>query len=67
LMKEEYPMSTSCIKEGKTGDYHFSSMVFDLRPAVRFVMGLLAEVDVLGGPEFKKELLKSMQGKLKGD
>lgn len=67
LMKEEYPMSATHIKESKSGDYRFNASVFDLRPAVRFVMGLLSEVEVLGGPEFKKELLKSMQGRVKGN
>jgi hypothetical protein len=40
--------------------------VFDLRPAIRFAMGLLPEIQILGGSEFKNELMKSMQGRVKG-
>jgi len=66
LLKEEYPMTTPFIKSTKSGDYRFNTTVFDLRPAIRFAMGLLPEIQILGGSEFKNELMKSMQGRVKG-
>ncbi|MEY3343870.1 MAG: hypothetical protein RL090_1554 [Bacteroidota bacterium] len=67
LLKEEYPMCSPFIKSGKlAGSYRFSVKVYDLRPVVRFVLGLLPEVEVNGGKQLLVELERAMQSYLHG-
>ena len=67
LLKEEYPMTNPFIKSGKgAGKYRLQVLVYDLRPVVRFVLGLLPEVEVRGGAELRSELERTMHGYLHG-
>lgn len=67
LLREEYPMASAFIKASRgPGGYRFQAQVHDLRPVVRFIMGLLTEVEVRGGKELRIELERSMQGYLQG-
>jgi predicted DNA-binding transcriptional regulator YafY len=51
LLKEEYPRSTDGIRaiQGK-GLYTFKTVVYDLRPVARFIMGLSHEVNIVNSP-----------------
>ncbi len=67
LLREEYPMASAFIKStrGPMG-YRFHAYVHDLRPVVRFIMGLLPEVEVGGGAELKQTLQNALHDHLKG-
>jgi proteasome accessory factor C len=67
LLREEYPMASAFIKTSRgVGGYRFQAQVHDLRPVVRFIMGLLPEVEVRGGSELKQSLQNALQEHLKG-
>jgi proteasome accessory factor C len=52
LLKEEYPASAPFIKLAENkAYYHFKSVVFDLKPVARFIMGLSQEINVVGSEE----------------
>lgn len=71
LLREEYPMTASCLHpvQGKT-IYRFKAVVYDFKPAIRFVLGFLEEIEIVGGAAFKEALQKRistfLQNKMKG-
>jgi len=57
ILKEEYPMAAAFIKqETKTNNYRLKMGVNNPKPVIRFVLGLLDDVEVLGSFEFKEYL-----------
>lgn len=57
ILKEEYPMVVAFIKqETKTNNYRLKMGVNNPKPVIRFVLGLLDDVEVLGSFEFKEHL-----------
>jgi predicted DNA-binding transcriptional regulator YafY len=62
LLKEEYPMSASSIKESsKQGTYLFKAKVQSFVAPTRFVMGIKDNIEVIGSPEFKKYLQEKIK------
>ena len=60
-------MGSAFIKASRgPGGYRFQAQVHDLRPVVRFIMGLLTEVEVRGGSELKQSLQNALNEHLKG-
>jgi len=64
LLKEEYPMSLPYIKPiPNTNQYQFKAPVHSFKGPVRFVMGFLNEIEVLGSDKFMKYLKRLKKGK----
>jgi proteasome accessory factor C len=54
LLKQEYPMVSTFIKqEPKTGYYRLKTSINNAKPVVRFVLGLLDDIEIIGSIEFK--------------
>ena len=59
LLKQEYPMVVPFIKqEPKTSYYRLKTSVNNPKPIIRFVLGLLDDVEIIGSVEFKDYLKK---------
>ncbi|WP_396167113.1 helix-turn-helix transcriptional regulator [Flavobacterium sp.] len=59
LLKQEYPMVVKFVKqEAKTGYYRLKTSINNPKPIVRFVLGLLDDVEIIGSVEFKDYLKK---------
>ncbi|HAH54273.1 MAG TPA: hypothetical protein DCM02_03035 [Flavobacterium sp.] len=57
ILKQEYPMITPYVKkEAKTSNYRLKLEVNNPKPVIRFVLGLLDDVEVCGSIEFKEYL-----------
>jgi proteasome accessory factor C len=57
LLKQEYPMVVPFVKqEPKTSDYRLKISINNPKPVVRFVLGLLDDVEIIGSTEFKDYL-----------
>jgi predicted DNA-binding transcriptional regulator YafY len=57
LLKQEYPMTIPFVKqEPKTGNYRLKLKINNPKPVIRFVLGLLDEVEVIGSAKFKQYL-----------
>jgi predicted DNA-binding transcriptional regulator YafY len=57
LLKQEYPMVVPFVKqEPKTGNYRLKMRINNPKPVVRFVLGLLDDVEIIGSTEFKDYL-----------
>jgi proteasome accessory factor C len=57
LLKQEYPMVVKfVIQEFKTGCYRLKTSINNPKPIVRFVLGLLDDVEIIGSVEFKDYL-----------
>ena len=57
LLKQEYPMVVVFIKqEPKTANYRLKMRINNPKPVVRFVLGLLDDVEIIGSTEFKEYL-----------
>lgn len=57
LLKQEYPMVISFVKqEPKTSYYRLKTSINNPKPVVRFVLGLLDDVEIIGSNEFKDYL-----------
>ena len=57
LLKQEYPMVVTFIKqEPKTGYYRLKTSINNPKPIIRFVLGLLDDVEIIGSVEFKDYL-----------
>ena len=57
LLKQEYPMVVAFIKqEPKTANYRLKMRINNPKPVVRFVLGLLDDVEIIGSTEFKDYL-----------
>jgi proteasome accessory factor C len=57
LLKQEYPMVVSFVKqEPKTSCYRLKTSINNPKPIVRFVLGLLDDVEIIGSNEFKDYL-----------
>lgn len=64
LLKEEYPMAANFIKQEYNKDsYRLTINVNNPEPVLRFIMGLLGDIEVEGTFEFQEYLLKHI-GKL---
>ncbi|MFM7014868.1 MAG: helix-turn-helix transcriptional regulator, partial [Bacteroidota bacterium] len=69
LLKEQYPATEKHIKKvkaGKENSYQFKTTVYNLTPALRFVMGFYDEVTVVGSPELKKALKEKLERLVRG-
>jgi proteasome accessory factor C len=54
LLKQEYPMVVSFVKqEPKTSYYRLKTSINNPKPVVRFVLGLLDDIEIIGSVEFK--------------
>jgi len=57
ILKQEYPMAVSFIKqEPKTNNYRLIMSINNPKPVVRFVLGLLDDVEIIGSVAFKDYL-----------
>jgi proteasome accessory factor C len=57
ILKQEYPMAVSFIKqEPKTNKYRLKMSINNPKPVVRFVLGLLDDVEIIGSIAFKDYL-----------
>jgi proteasome accessory factor C len=57
LLKQEYPMVVTFVKqEPKTNNYRLKMRINNPKPVVRFVLGLLDDVEIIGSFEFKDYL-----------
>lgn len=57
LLKQEYPMVVPFIKqEPKTSYYRLKTSVNNPKPIIRFVLGLLDDVEIIGSVKFKAYL-----------
>lgn len=57
LLKEEYPLVKTYIKENsKNNTYNLSIVVNNPKPITRFVFGLLDDVEVIGSKEYQSHL-----------
>ncbi len=57
LLKQEYPMVVTFIKqEPKTGYYRLKTSINNPKPIIRFVLGLLDDVEIIGSVAFKDYL-----------
>jgi predicted DNA-binding transcriptional regulator YafY len=57
LLKEEYPGTLQFIKKTRNS-YILSTSVNEAKPVIRFVMGLLDEIEILGSDEFQEYVLE---------
>ena len=57
LLKQDYPMVVSFVKqEPKTSNYRLKMSINNPKPVIRFILGLLDDVEILGSIEFKDYL-----------
>ena len=57
LLKQEYPLVVPFVKqEAKTSHYSLKMNINNPKPVIRFVLGLLDEVEVIGSVAFKEYL-----------
>lgn len=57
LLKEEYPKIEHCIKKVmNTEVYHLQVEVNNPKPIVRFILGLLDDIEIIGSLDFKEYL-----------
>ena len=57
LLKQEYPNVVPFVKqEPKTSEYRLKMKINNPKPVVRFVLGLLDDVEIIGSAEFKDYL-----------
>lgn len=57
LLKQEYPMVISFVKqEPKTNNYRLKMSINNPKPVIRFVLGLLDDVEIIGSVAFKDYL-----------
>jgi proteasome accessory factor C len=57
LLKQEYPMVVPFVKqEPKTNNYRLKMSINNPKPVIRFVLGLLDDVEIIGSIEFKDYL-----------
>jgi len=57
LLKQDYPMVVPFVKqESKTNTYRLKMSINNPKPVIRFVLGLLDDVEILGSIEFKDYL-----------
>lgn len=57
LLKQEYPMVLTFIKqEPKTGCYRLKTSINNPKPIIRFVLGLLDDIEIIGSVKFKDYL-----------
>ncbi len=57
LLKQEYPMVVPFTKqEPKTNNYRLKMSINNPKPVIRFVLGLLDDVEIIGSIEFKDYL-----------
>ena len=57
LLKQEYPLVVPFVKqEAKTSHYILKMTINNPKPVIRFVLGLLDEVEVIGSVDFKEYL-----------
>ena len=57
LLKQEYPMVVSFVKqEPKTNNYRLKMSINNPKPVIRFVLGLLDDVEIIGSVAFKDYL-----------
>jgi hypothetical protein len=57
LLKQEYPMAIAFVKqEPKTDHYRLKMKINNPKPVIRFVLGLLDEVEIIGSAKFKAYL-----------
>ena len=57
LLKQEYPMVVPFVKqEAKTSCYRLKTSINNPKPVVRFILGLLDDVEIIGSNEFKDYL-----------
>jgi proteasome accessory factor C len=57
LLKQEYPLVVPFVKqEPKTNTYRLKMSINNPKPVIRFVLGLLDDVDIIGSIEFKDYL-----------
>ncbi len=62
IMKHDYPLSDVFIKkESDNISYRLRTTVNDLKPVVRFVIGLFEDVEVVGSDELLKQLRLTFQ------
>jgi proteasome accessory factor C len=57
LLKEEYPGTLQFIKKTRNS-YVLSTKVNEAKPVIRFVMGLLDEIEILGSDDFQEYILE---------
>jgi predicted DNA-binding transcriptional regulator YafY len=57
LLKQEYPMVVPFVKqEPKTNNYRLKMSINNPKPVIRFVLGLLDDVEIIGSVAFKDYL-----------
>lgn len=57
ILKQEYPMVVPFVKqEAKTSYYRLKTSINNPKPVVRFILGLLDDVEIMGSNEFKDYL-----------
>lgn len=57
LLREEFPMTASCLHPVPAkNSYRFKAVVYDFKPVIRFVLGFLEEIEIVGGAAFKQAL-----------
>lgn len=57
ILKQEYPMVISFVKqEPKTNNYRLKMKINNPKPVIRFVLGLLDDVEIIGSVAFKDYL-----------
>lgn len=57
LLKQEYPMVVTFVKqEPKTSNYRLKISINNPKPVIRFVLGLLDDVEIIGSVAFKDYL-----------
>ncbi len=61
MLREEYPRATPFIKALDNGIYLFSAEVYSFKAPMRFVLGLLDDVEVKSSASFKKQLKEKLK------
>jgi hypothetical protein len=57
LLKQEYPSVVPFVKqEAKTSHYILKMNINNPKPVIRFVLGLLDDIEIIGSIEFKEYL-----------
>lgn len=55
ILKQEYPMITPFVKqESKTSNYRLKMNINNPKPVIRFALGLLDDVEVIGSDDFRE-------------
>jgi proteasome accessory factor C len=66
LMGEEYPATLGKIKKMKSTErFKFSAEIQDFKPVIRFVLGLLDDVEIIGNANFIEAVNASVQNTIK--